>query len=121
VDGIMAARPGALERRLRARAVVRPGGRGTDPCTARAARAERSGDGSYEVRLERRGLGPQAHRGTVTLRTRGRRARAPFSLAEGQDSVSVSVPLQAGKRSVVADVRTRGARGEPVRSVLRVR
>src|SRR4029453_18898464 len=44
-DGIMAARPRALERRLRARRVVRPGfGRGTDPCSVRARRATAEGD-----------------------------------------------------------------------------
>ncbi|MET0816931.1 MAG: glycerophosphodiester phosphodiesterase, partial [Solirubrobacteraceae bacterium] len=44
VDGIMAARPRALERRLRARRVVRPGfRRGTDPCSVRARRATVAG------------------------------------------------------------------------------
>ena len=121
VDGIMAATPGALERLLRARDVVRPGGRGTDPCAVEAARAERSGR-SVELRLKRRGLGPQTYRGTVTLRTRGRRlARAPFTLSEGRDAASVTMRIHGGARRVVAEVRTRGARGEPVRTALRLR
>ena len=33
VDGIMPARPKALEKVLRRRDVVRPGGEGTDPCS----------------------------------------------------------------------------------------
>ena len=59
VDGIMAARPRALERRLRARGVVRPGGHGTDPCSVGAGRATVE-NGAIAVGLERRGQGPQA-------------------------------------------------------------
>jgi hypothetical protein len=117
----MAASPGALERLLRARDVARPGWRGTDPCSVEATGAERSGR-SVELRLERRGLGPQAYRGTVTLRTRGRRlARTPFALAEGQDAARLTMRIRGGARRVVASVRTRGARGEPVRTALRLR
>jgi glycerophosphoryl diester phosphodiesterase len=126
VDGIMAARPAALERRLRARDVVRPGGRGTDPCSVRATAVHGAGD-AIGVALRRRGLGPQAHRGTVTLRTRGGTllGRGPFSLRAGDRRGAASLrPTRAGgrllhgdrARRVVAEVRTRGARGEPVSS-----
>ena len=37
VDGIMPAKPLALEKVLRKRDVVRPDGKGTDPCSAGAA------------------------------------------------------------------------------------
>jgi hypothetical protein len=121
VDGIMAAAPSALERLLRARDVARPGGRGTDPCSVEATRAERSGR-SVELRLKRRGLEPQAYRGTVTLRTRGRRlGRAPFALAEGRDATRLTMRIHGGARRVVASVRTRGTRGAPVRTALRLR
>jgi glycerophosphoryl diester phosphodiesterase len=123
VDGIMAAKPKLLERRLRQRDVVRPGGHGTDPCSVRASRAKAK-KRSVAVSLVRRGAGPQAYKGKVRI-TAGRKllGREAFSLAEGADAGGVSVPLtRAGKRllkgpgSVRAKVAvtTRGARGEPV-------
>jgi len=45
VDRVMAARPRAFERRLRARDVVRPDGHSTDPCSVRARRAVVEADG----------------------------------------------------------------------------
>jgi glycerophosphoryl diester phosphodiesterase len=81
VDGIMAARPQALRRRLLQRDVVGTAAGGTDPCSVRAVRAalERR---TIAVGLERRGRGPQAYRGTVTVRARGRLlGRESFSLA----------------------------------------
>jgi glycerophosphoryl diester phosphodiesterase len=132
-DGIMAARPRALERRLRARRVVRPGfGRGTDPCSVRARRATVEGD-AIAVGLVRRGLGPQAYRGTVSVLERGGRgrllAREAFSLPEGVDAGGVSATLtKAGRRRLrggravraVVSVRTRGARGAPVLTPVRL-
>jgi glycerophosphoryl diester phosphodiesterase len=139
VDGIMAARPRALERLLRSRDVVRPGGRGVDPCGVRATGASLEPAGLL-VDLRRRGLGPQEHRGTVTVRSRDGvvLARGRFRMREGRD---LAEPLlrytRAGRpggrsegrdapsrpRSVraVAEVRVRGARGEPLRSRIRLR
>jgi glycerophosphoryl diester phosphodiesterase len=128
VDGVMAARPRAFERRLRARHVVRPDGHGTDPCSVRARRATVEGD-AIAVALERRGLGPQAYSGTVRVRAGGRLlGRESFSLAEGTEAGGVTVTLRRagrrllkGRRTVRAQVlvSTRGGRGEPV--VTRVR
>jgi hypothetical protein len=147
VDGIMAARPAALERVLRARRVVRPNGRGVDPCGVEAE------DGVLEpsgllVNLRRRGLGPQEFRGTVTVRELGRGgaviARGRFRMREGRelaepilrynrawlrqdedDDAPGGLPNQRPQlpRSVraVATVRVRGARGEPVRTRIRLR
>ena len=133
VDGIMAARPRALERRLRSRGVVRPNGHGTDPCSVRAARASVE-NRAVAIGLERRGLGPQAYRGTASVLERGRRgrllARERFSLPEGADAGGVSATLtRAGRRALragtpvraVVSVRTRGARGEPVLTPVRLR
>jgi hypothetical protein len=143
VDGIMAARPGALERLLRARDVVRPNGRGSDPCAVEAE-AGTFEAGGLLVDLRRRGLGQQAYRGTVTIRRRGTvLGRGRFSVREGEP---LADPLlrytRAGRRAAggggrtgdgppaptrrsfvraVASVRTRGARGEPVRTRIRVR
>jgi glycerophosphoryl diester phosphodiesterase len=127
VDGIMAAKPRLLERRLRTRDVVRPGGRGTDPCSVRARRATLKKRG-LAVALKRRGREPKAYSGTVRVRV-GRRvlSRASFSLPEGVLSGRVTVRLspaerrrlvQAGHARVL--VRTRGARGERVVTRIRV-
>ena len=134
VDGIMAAKPLALERRLKARNVVRPGARGgTDPCGARATVGSLESAGLL-VELERRGLGPQEHRGTVVVRRRGGEllARGRFRMRAGED---VAEPLLRYARTrsrggepqrpraipAIAEVRTRGARGAPVRTRIRVR
>jgi glycerophosphoryl diester phosphodiesterase len=129
VDGIMAARPRALERVLRARDVVRPNGRGVDPCGAEISSGTAE-PGGLHVGLQRRGLGPQEYRGTVTVRERGRSAallaRGPFTLLEDQKSASLPLnPTRAGERlrrpvRAVATVRVDGARGEPVRTNIRV-
>ena len=132
VDGIMAARPRALERRLRARGVVRPGGHGTDPCSVGAGRATVE-NGAIAVGLERRGEGPQAYRGTVSVLERGRHgpllARETFSLPEGADAAGVTATLTRAGRQVLragepvratVSVRTRGARGEPVLTPVRL-
>ena len=123
VDGIMAAAPKALERRLRARRV-----RTVDPCSVRARRATVEGR-TVAVGLERRGLGPQAYKGTVTIRSRGRLVgREDFSLAEGTEAGGVTVALTRYGRRLVDEetrvaatisVRTRGTRGGP--QVTRVR
>ena len=128
VDGIMAAKPKLLERTLRREGVVRPDGRGTDPCSVRARRATVK-QRSVAVSLVRRGLGPQAYTGKVRIRARGRLlGRERFSLAENTDAGGVTVPLtEAGRKLLDAlgtvraqvIVETRGARGEPV--VTRVR
>jgi glycerophosphoryl diester phosphodiesterase len=128
VDGIMAAKPKLLERTLRREGVVRPGGRGTDPCSVRARRATLK-HRSVAVALVRRGRGPQAYTGRVRIRANGRLlGRERFSLAEKTDAGGVTVPLtKAGRKlldrvgSVPAQVivETRSARGKPV--VTRVR
>lgn len=117
VDGIMAAAPMALERRLRARHVAQ-----VDPCSVRATRAAVEGR-TVAVGLERRGLGPQAYEGRVTIRSRGRLVgREAFSLAEGTEAGGVTVALTRFGRRLVDEVervpasisvRTRGARGGP--------
>jgi len=128
VDGIMAARPHALWRRLMQREVVGTAPGGTDPCSVRAVRAAVE-HRTIAVGLERRGLGPQAYRGTVTIRARGRLlGRESFSLAEGAEAGGVSVALTRFGRRLLGDervratvsVRTRGARGAPVRSSFRL-
>jgi hypothetical protein len=123
VDGIMAARPGLLERRLHKRDVVRPGGHGTDPCSVRARRAKVKSH-AIAVALARRGSGPQAYAGKVLIRARGRLlGRESFSLPEGADAGGVTVPLTSAGRKLLeavhtvraqVSVTTRGARGEPV-------
>jgi glycerophosphoryl diester phosphodiesterase len=123
VDGIMAAKPKLLERRLRQRGVVRPAASGTDPCSVRARRATGKRR-SVAVGLERRGLGPQAYTGKVRIRANGRLlGRERFSLAENTDAGGVTVPLTRGGRKLLdalgtvrarVIVQTRGARGEPV-------
>jgi glycerophosphoryl diester phosphodiesterase len=127
VDGIMAAKPRLLERRLRARNVVRPGGHGTDPCSVRARRATFKRR-SVAVALVRRGKGPQAYRGTVRIRA-GRRlvGHESFSLATGVKGGGVTVPLTRAGRRLLARaghariaVSTRGARGKPVITRVRV-
>jgi glycerophosphoryl diester phosphodiesterase len=122
VDGIMAAKPRLLERRLRARHVVRPGGHGTDPCSVRAHRAKVRKHG-VAVSLQRRGREPKAYAGTVRIRARGRLlGREHFTLANGSKAGGVTVPLtRAGRRLLEApgavratvSVTTRGARGRP--------
>ena len=123
VDGIMAAAPRSLERRLRQRRARR-----IDPCSVRATRAAVEGR-TVAVGLERRGLGPQAYEGTVTIRSRGRLVgREEFSLDEGAEAGGVTVALSRFGRRLVAQegrapasisVRTRGSRGGP--QVTRVR
>jgi glycerophosphoryl diester phosphodiesterase len=121
VDGIMAAKPRLLEKRLRARDVVRPDGHGTDPCSVKARRATLKRR-SVAVSLVRRGKGPQAYRGTVRVRLGGRLlGHERFSLGEGVRSGGVTVPLTRAGRKLLARagharvaVSTRGARGEPV-------
>ncbi|MBX5470080.1 MAG: glycerophosphodiester phosphodiesterase [Thermoleophilaceae bacterium] len=130
VDGIMAAKPRLLAQVLRRRHVVGPDGKGTDPCSVRARRAALHGS-TVSVSLERRGSGPQPYSGTVELRAgtaRGRLlARGRFALPEGARDTQASLRLGAaarrllrgGRPRVLAVVRTRGARGEP--NVTRVR
>jgi glycerophosphoryl diester phosphodiesterase len=128
VDGIMAARPLALERRLLRRKVVGTFAHGTDPCSVEAARATVEGR-TVAVGLERRGLGPQAYRGQVKIFARGRLiGREAFSLDEGAEGGGVTVALTRFGRRLLDDervraivqVRTRGARGAPVRTPFRL-
>ncbi len=123
VDGIMPARPVELEEVLRKRDVVRPDGKGTDPCSVEARRANLTDDGDARILLRRRGLEPVAYRGRVQLRTRKGKAlgAAPFRMKKGKDQARATVDLDAEVGRVVAIVRTKGARGEPVRDVLRLR
>jgi hypothetical protein len=90
--------------------------------------------GAIAVGLERRGQGPQAYRGTVSVLERGRHgrllARETFSLPEGAEAGGVTATLtQAGRQVLragkpvraVVSVRTRDARGEPVLTPVRLR
>ena len=123
VDGIMAAKPKLLERRLRARNVVRPDGHGTDPCSVRARRASVK-HRSIAVALERRGNEPRGYKGVVRVKARGKLlGHESFSLAADARAGGVTVPLSAAGRRVLRGgdsvrarvlVTTRGARGEPV-------
>jgi hypothetical protein len=128
VDGIMAARPQALVRRLVRRKVVGTAAGGTDPCSVRAVRAAVE-NRTIAVGLERRGLGPQAYEGTVQVRARGRMlGREAFSLDESVEAGGVTVALTRFGRRLLDDervratvsVRTHGARGAPVRSRFRL-
>jgi hypothetical protein len=129
VDGIMAAKPKLLERRLRAGNVVRPDGRGTDPCSVRARRASVK-HGALAVALERRGVEPRAYSGTVRVKAGGKLlGREKFSLGEGVKAGGVTVPLRKAGRKLLAKggavratvaVTTRGARGEPVLTRVRL-
>ena len=123
VDGIMPARPKALEQVLRRRDVVRPGGQGTDPCSVGARRARLTDAGNARIALRRRGLEPVAYRGRVQLR--GRKGKvlgsAPFRMRKGRNKARATVDLDVEVRRVIAVVRTKGARGEPVRKRLRLR
>jgi len=128
VDGIMAAKPKLLEKTLRRGDVVRPGGRGTDPCSVRAKKATLK-KRSVAVSLVRRGVEPKAYKGTVRVRAAGKLlGHESFSLPKGTDAGGVTVPLsKAGKALLKGTnglrgqvvVTSRGARGEPV--VTRVR
>jgi glycerophosphoryl diester phosphodiesterase len=130
VDGIMAAKPRLLERRLRRRHVVRPDGRGTDPCSVRARRRSTVRKHGVAIALLRRGREPKAYSGTVRIRARGRLVgREHFRLAAGVRSGGVTVPLtRAGRRLLAAPgalparvaVTTRGARGRPVLTRIRL-
>jgi glycerophosphoryl diester phosphodiesterase len=127
VDGIMAAKPRLLERRLRARDVVRPGGHGTDPCSVRA-RGASVRDHRLAISLRRRGVEPRAYKGTVRVKA-GRTvvAAGRFSLAKGARRGKIAIPvssadlrrLRAAGRATVT-VKTRGARGQPVVTQIRV-
>jgi glycerophosphoryl diester phosphodiesterase len=118
VDGIVTPAPEALERRLTP----------VDPCSVRATRATVEGR-TVAVGLERRGLGPQAYEGVVLIRSGGRlMGREEYSLAEGAEAGGVTVALtrlgrrlvdESGRVAAAITVRTRGARGEP--QVTRVR
>jgi glycerophosphoryl diester phosphodiesterase len=129
VDGIMAAKPRLLERRLRARHVVRPGGHGTDPCSVRARRRATVRKHGVAIALVRRGREPKGYAGTVRIRARGRLlGREHFTLATGVRSGGVTVPLtrvgrrllrEPGSVRATVSVKTRGARGRPV--VTRIR
>ena len=119
----MPAKPQALEKVLRRRDVVRPDGQGTDPCSVGARRATLTEDGAARILLRRRGLEPVAYRGNVQLRTRKGRllGSAPFRMKKGKDRARATVERDADVRRVVAVVRTKGTRGEPVRKRLRLR
>ncbi len=123
VDGIMPARPTELEQVLRKRNVVRPDGEGTDPCSAAAKRATLTGDGDARVLLRRRGLEPVKYKGRVQLRSRKGKLLGSerFRMKKGKDKAHVTVELDTDLQRVVAVVRTKGARGEPVRKRLRLR
>jgi glycerophosphoryl diester phosphodiesterase len=118
VDGIVTPAPTALERRLPT----------VDPCSVAATRATVE-NRTVAVGLERRGRGPQAYEGTVTIRSRGRLVgREEFSLAEGAEAGGVTVALtrfgrrlvdEAGRARASIAVRTRGSRAGP--RVTRVR
>jgi glycerophosphoryl diester phosphodiesterase len=123
VDGIMAARPQALERLLDREGIGRPGGRGQDPCGTRtAAHATVSSSGTTAtLTLKRRGLSMERRAGTLTLRGAGRHAatlgRARFTLASDATTTTATVRLTAAARralaggplSVVAETREHGA------------
>ncbi len=130
VDGIMAAKPRLLEKTLRRGDVVRPDGRGTDPCSVRAKKATLK-KRAIAVSLVRRGVEPKAYSGTVRVRARGKLlGRESFSLPKGTDAGGVTVALsKAGKKLLNATksvcgqvvVTTRGARGKPVVTRVRLR
>ena len=131
VDGIMPAKPKALERVLRKRDVVRPGGEGTDPCSTKATGA-RLGSGRVTVPLKRRGVEPLAYSGKVELRSRrgAKLAGGRFKLGKTAQKGRARLDLtKAGRKAVAAgkpirgtvSVRTRGRRGEPVRTKVTLR
>jgi glycerophosphoryl diester phosphodiesterase len=123
IDGIMPARPTALEQVLRKRDVVRPDGEGTDPCSAAAKRGKLDNDDDARILLRRRGLEPVAYRGKVQLRSRKGKSLGSerFRIKKGKAKVHATVELDSAVRRVIAVVRTKGARGEPVRKRLRLR
>jgi glycerophosphoryl diester phosphodiesterase len=131
VDGIMPARPKALEKVLRRRDVVRPGGEGTDPCSARATGATLRA-GRARAQLVRRGVEPLAYTGTVVLRSRQGAKLASGRFKLGKDAKKGRAKLRmtkAGRRVAAAGrpsrgvvlVRTKGKRGEPVQTKVRLR
>jgi glycerophosphoryl diester phosphodiesterase len=124
IDGIMPAQPTVLEQVLDKRNVVRPDGEGTDPCSAAAKRGKLTDDGDARILLRRRGLEPVTYRGKVQLRSRKGKLLGSerFRMKKGKDKAQTTVDLDAdAPRRVVAVVRTKGARGEPVRKRLRLR
>ena len=123
VDGIMPANPLALEKVLRKRDVVRPDGKGTDPCSTGVGRARLTDEGDAALVLKRRGLEPVAYRGTVQLRNRKGKllGGSKFRMKKGKDKGQVTIELDDAVRRAVAIVKTKGARGEPVRKKIRLR
>jgi glycerophosphoryl diester phosphodiesterase len=108
VDGIMAAKPGLLERTLRKQRVGGPTRPGTDPCGTRVARRRASASGGrVTLNLRRRGLSKERRSGRIQLFGIGRRdagvvmARGSFRLASDADTATARVRLtRAGRRAV---------------------
>lgn len=125
VDGIMPAKPKALEKVLKRRKVMRPGTPGFDPCGAQVEDAAID-DGTVDLVLRRRGVEPAAYTGRVQLRTRRGRLLGSGRFELGEDAAKTAMTLEMtdrGKRAVrrgtkirgVLTTRTSGKRGLPIR------
>ena len=119
VDGIMAAKPRLLEKTLRAGNVVRPDGRGTDPCSVRATKATLKKGSVAVVLWCGEGSSRRRTQGTVRVRAGGKLlGHETFSLAEGdrrrrRDRAAVEGRKDAAKGH---KVRARAGRRDHSRS-----
>jgi glycerophosphoryl diester phosphodiesterase len=134
VDGIMPARPTALERVLRKRDVVRPGGEGLDPCRVEPDLRNTgvASDRVAEIGVKRLGKEPVKYEGRVELRKRGGKllGRGPFDMPNGARGTTAILNMtKAGNRAFVTrqrvrtviTVRTKDTRGEPARRKVTLR
>lgn len=110
VDGIMPAKPQALEKVLKKRNVIRPNGKGVDPC---GAKVKSLGGDRKEivVELARKGVVPEAYRGKVEVRSRKGKlfGAAPFAFDDGKaKGTQADVKLnKAGRKAVAGKTRVK--------------
>ncbi len=105
VDGIMAAKPAALEHVLARRDVVRPGNPGgSDPCaTTPAVRVVKVRGAAVSLPLRRQGLSLERRKGVVSLRAGKREVgRGAFTLAGDAKRATTRVRLNAAGRRALA-------------------
>jgi glycerophosphoryl diester phosphodiesterase len=104
VDGIMPAKPQALEKVLKKRNVIRPNGKGVDPCGAKV-KSLGGDEKEIVVELVRKGVVPEAYRGKVEVRNKKGKllGAAPFKFDDGKaKGTQADVTLNKRGRETVA-------------------